>query len=233
MSDPSSLALIISGAGVSIGATVSTVGKWIEPAAQEFFKQVLAPITEEAKIASQDFVAARRAKRLERTGLQAAAQLRSAGRTPQSVPDRTLFPILEGAAREDDPALSELWASLLANAADPSSEDVPPSFPAILSQLTPVDARLLDALVSLDGYQTGAPDGGSRYGPSRDELLAALPGVKTDSLEASLDLLVAHGVVDREGSLRKHPKAFFIVGQNEVRLSQLGRRFIAACQPPQ
>ncbi len=36
------------------------------------------------------------------------------------------------------------WGALLANAADPDQPEVPPSFPEVLRQLAPLDARLLE-----------------------------------------------------------------------------------------
>jgi hypothetical protein len=52
---------------------------------------------------------------------------------------------MEGASlkEEGDDNMADRWAALLVNAAADSS-DVPPSFPAILSELTSLEARLLD-----------------------------------------------------------------------------------------
>src|SRR4051812_15872488 len=50
----------------------------------------------------------------------------------QTIPDRVLIPLLNGAANEDDEELQDKWASLLANAAlDPNQALT--SFPGILS----------------------------------------------------------------------------------------------------
>jgi hypothetical protein len=51
---------------------------------------------------------------------------------------------LEGASIEDEEDLHTRWAALLANAA--SSDKVHPSYIEVLKQLTPAEARLLDAL---------------------------------------------------------------------------------------
>ncbi len=54
--------------------------------------------------------------------------------SPTSVPLRTLLPLLEGAALEEDDDLSTKWAALLANAATPNSPlAIYPSFPHALS----------------------------------------------------------------------------------------------------
>jgi len=54
--------------------------------------------------------------------------------SPTSVPLRTLLPLLEGAALEEDDDLSTKWAALLANATTPNSPlAIYPSFPHALS----------------------------------------------------------------------------------------------------
>jgi hypothetical protein len=65
---------------------------------------------------------------------------------PQPVPLKLLKPIVENASLEDDDALQDIWANLLANAADPrpSAHKVLPSFPAILKELTSVDVKFLN-----------------------------------------------------------------------------------------
>ena len=61
-----------------------------------------------------------------------------------------LLPLLESAALEEEDDLSSKWAALLANAATPDSPvDIYPSFPHILSQLSPREARVLDGIYDL------------------------------------------------------------------------------------
>ena len=55
-----------------------------------------------------------------------------------------LVPLLEAASLAEDETLAAKWAALLANATDPAADDVPPSFPGILGQLTVTEARVLD-----------------------------------------------------------------------------------------
>jgi hypothetical protein len=70
-----------------------------------------------------------------------------AGFTPQPVPPKILFPLLEGASFEDNEDLHTMWAALLANAADPNTEALPqPAFSDILKQLTPDQAKFLDII---------------------------------------------------------------------------------------
>jgi Abortive infection alpha len=70
---------------------------------------------------------------------------KEAGFTPQPVPPKILFPLLEGASFEDDENLHDMWAALLANAASPENSDtVRPGFIATLKQMAPDEARLLN-----------------------------------------------------------------------------------------
>jgi hypothetical protein len=67
-----------------------------------------------------------------------------AGVTPQAVPPKLLFPLLEGASFEENENLHDIWAALLANAASPeNAEKVRPGFIAILKQMAPDEAALL------------------------------------------------------------------------------------------
>jgi Abortive infection alpha len=77
---------------------------------------------------------------------RAQRDLLDTGRNPRQVKWNVLFPLLEAGSLEDDPEMAERWAALLANAADPEATEVPPSFPDILKQLSPAEARILDAV---------------------------------------------------------------------------------------
>jgi hypothetical protein len=78
---------------------------------------------------------------------RARAVLEARGVEPNAVPHRVLVPLLEAGSLEDDPDMSERWAQLLASAAEDPNV-VAPSFPEVLRQLEPVEARLLDQLVA-------------------------------------------------------------------------------------
>jgi hypothetical protein len=64
---------------------------------------------------------------------KAQKMAQEAGFTPQPIPPKILFPLLEGAWFEEDESLREIWAALLANAASPAdANQVRPGFTAIL-----------------------------------------------------------------------------------------------------
>jgi hypothetical protein len=81
---------------------------------------------------------------------KAKALVARAGVEPQSVPWKILVPLLEGAGNEDpeDATMAERWATMLANAAAgaAAAEEVLPSYPAILAQLSAHEVAILDYL---------------------------------------------------------------------------------------
>jgi hypothetical protein len=72
------------------------------------------------------------------------------GVTAKDVPLKIIHPLLEAASLEDNPEIQELWANLIANAADPrGGVIVRESFTPALRQLTPADVHFLDKLYDL------------------------------------------------------------------------------------
>jgi hypothetical protein len=199
---------------------------------------------------------------------RAAEMVDEAKLPPHEVPLRTLLPIMEGAAFEEDTELRERWAALLANAATADDPDaVQPVFAAILRILTPGTARCLEALSDthpLIGEQSYGghtlteigsmtPESLRRrlegHGPTNEELVER--GMRR--LRAMLDILAREGLVTVTPRLRAvnlpvqgspatyAPVHGFIardystpVAQDglEIRISELGRDFLAACRPP-
>jgi hypothetical protein len=98
---------------------------------------------------------------------KAEKMAQDAGFTPKAVPIKLLFPLLEGASFEEDEDLHTMWAALLANAASPeNAEKVRPGFIAILKQMAPDEARLLneiydEELVRPENDEHGSTDLGS------------------------------------------------------------------------
>jgi hypothetical protein len=82
-----------------------------------------------------------RALRIARRG---EALIAATVKRRRNVPLKVLLPLLHDAALEDDSELQDCWASLLASAADGDAVDITPAYAAILKELTPSDAKLLD-----------------------------------------------------------------------------------------
>lgn len=146
----------------------------------------------------------------------AEAMLLKAGRTPNAVPFRTLLPILEAASSEDDESLSNKWAALLANsAAKAEGYASHPSFPRILSEISPVEARFLDSLLSKDGE--------TDWNSFRTELAKTL-----EVTEGDIDQY--YGNLFRLGLVRIAAKE--VVHKGVVQVGPFGKAFLSACTPP-
>lgn len=94
----------------------------------------------------QDSLNFRRKARKERLLEKLAAKVEVAKFEPQQIPDYIWIPALTAAVQQDDETIEEKWANLLAAAADPTQEPMPPSFPKILAELTTSEAQFLDRL---------------------------------------------------------------------------------------
>jgi hypothetical protein len=173
------------------------------------------------------------------------------GIDPKAVPLKTLLPILENASLEDDEYLHDMWAALLATAADTRmSNSVQPCFVEILKQLTSREAKFIEFLfqsaieqrsypmvpATAREFVVGGPDqlleqyvlsGLSRY--SLDQLKSS---VRQDTAEA------ARRLTDRS--------AFYVILDNIQRLgiltpqnriaayefTALGCALVTACRRP-
>jgi hypothetical protein len=89
----------------------------------------------------------RRIQNVEAVGNKARLILLNLGVEPKPVPLKVIQPLLDAASVEEIPEMQEVWANLLANAADPQqANNVLPSFVETLKDLGPRDAKFLDLL---------------------------------------------------------------------------------------
>jgi len=143
--------------------------------------------------------------------------LHAASIDAQVVPLRTMLPIIDGASLEDDKGLARKWAGLLASAAaamEPWATH--PSFPRILSEITPHEAIMLDRLLEA---------GGEAAWPPLREQLAKDFACPEDSIKA------AHWNLFRLGLWMN--TAAQGPSQPVVKLTQFGRVFLAVTHGPQ
>lgn len=113
----------------------------------DLVKALFGPAFAEAGLMLKDCVQHYRFRRQLRLFQRTQEVLANADIEPGSVPLRILIPIIENASNEEDDTLQDIWANLLANAANPErSGNVRPTFPAILKELTAQDVQFLDAL---------------------------------------------------------------------------------------
>src|SRR5713101_4624484 len=85
-------------------------------------KRMLGPAADELAEMLRDSVRLYRYERQIKCLEKAERMAQEAGFTPQAVPPKILFPLLEGASFEEDEDLHDMWAALLANAASPESQ---------------------------------------------------------------------------------------------------------------
>src|SRR5688500_11879093 len=97
---------------ITIGVAVALV-----PVAQDLLKRVGGPAADAVGEWLRDRVQAYRSRNVLLVAARAEQLLNAKGLQAHEVPLRTLLPLLESAANEDDPELQEKWAALLASAA--------------------------------------------------------------------------------------------------------------------
>jgi hypothetical protein len=129
--------------------------------AEEFLSKVAGTPGAEVGELLADRVRFRRFRNQLRIVEKAQKMLAEAGIEPGMVPLGVLAPLLDGASWEEDDSMSVRWASLLASAAI-EDVSVPPSFPEILRQLRPIEARMLDLIFDRSGGRPPSRISGSR-----------------------------------------------------------------------
>jgi len=168
--------------------------------------------------------------------------IEEAGFDPQPIPDKVWVPAIQEALLEDDDGLQDIWANLLANAAD-ARTGVPPSFPKILSDMSPKEARFLNTL-----YEHLSANA-SKYGDGHERLWYTSPLNRCQLLNVYIsdEPAVRFFNVDLDSLLRLRmiesepppiDRDSFLAGapmqeDNPVyRLTDLGYSFVMACRPP-
>lgn len=182
-------------------------------ASRGFLLRIAGPAAEEVGLLLQDKVKLYRFRNQVRMLAKAQSIMREANLDPEAVPLRTLLPILEGAALEDDESLADKWAALLANAAaGRAGAGSHPSFPRILAELSPNDARFLDLLAERTTKVT--------FGEFKSEVQPVL-------------------AVDDEEHVRIFQNLFRLglcwntrgPGAGSFEITSFGRSFVEACRP--
>lgn len=164
---------------------------------------------------------------------------------PEQVALSTLAPWIEGASVEDDPTLHEMWESLLANAGDPQEgrSYSHRSFVRILKHIEAPERKVLEVLYRMnesDEERVPYPDAEKIQTEIAESELGVVPSVSRLNL-AKINL-VRLGLCSRGGRLgiggggfgggggtREEPQE----GPERVHISDFGRAFYKACQPPE
>jgi hypothetical protein len=139
-----------------------------------------------------------------------------------------ILPILESGSVASEESMQERWASLLAHAVSGSPAAIAPSFPEILRQLEPIEARILDLVYENSPPAVVAPKGGGGWSAVDIESHGKLPqGTVTQSrLENIVRLGLAYQQI-------KGTMGGAHVVRDTITLSPLGKDFVKACRPPE
>jgi Abortive infection alpha len=131
-------------------ALVAAAAGFLAARGTSFLEAVLEPIGEALGTELLDRYRSWRGKNVAEVVTAADDMAKEAGYAPSVVPGRVLWPLLEGASIEEDDELKKLWATLLANAADPSNlRNVTPAFVSILKELPPGEAKMLELVYTM------------------------------------------------------------------------------------
>lgn len=209
-----------------VKATASGVAEGTTTA---FLNTLLGPLVEAAD-SWRDRVRLRRWKAEILMLTEAEQFLAERGIDPRHISAKILFPLLDYASREDpdDAEMITRWAALLANAAAGSERGsaVLPSFPRILSELSPEEAAILDVLYR-DPDPAKVPSLYRRYADDPEFAADGDPLFYTRcfNLEA-LGLLEASWENVQMGETIYQHKVSHLEG------NALGLNFVLACTPP-
>ena len=136
--------------------------------------------------------------------------------------------MLEKSSIEEDPDLQTRWVALLANASIDVAK-VQPAFPHILSQLSPLDATVLEWLLNQSPFRIEPPSGS--YETVTSERIMTEFRLDPEQIVvvlANLDrnnLIVAPTVYSDPANLLEHRF-------QHTHISTYGIAFVRACQPP-
>jgi hypothetical protein len=217
------------------------------------------PAASEAGLMLEDHVRYFRLRRQVRLCEKTGEFLTDAGVTPRAVPLKLLIPIIENASLEEDDDLQDMWARLLATAADPSSKAIEamPSYLAVLRELSSNEVRFLNAWYeTFVGNTPGVTEFSRAYITDRRFILAELlpiynssvvvtyqgvgsshMEITVENLAAMLAMLVRHSLVakfvDDESIVRIEPFASSVSDLTTYTLTDFGAMFIAACRGSQ
>ena len=214
----------------------SGAGNPLEPVANlaESVRKLVAPFTDPVLGEIGQYVTDRIKFLRFRFSLRAVERanemLAEAGQVPQPVDPKILVGVLEGAGLESDPDVIEMWAGLLASAA--LSSEVLPSFPKILGELSPEEARILEWIISNTEPLTfidGAP-----HAVEIPDLRAA-SGMSSDQYAVRMQNLDRLGLIEQYISGGVGPSEKYAGGSElgSVGLTRLGRALMRACRGPQ
>ena len=177
----------------------------------------------------QKLAGKRQSQRVETVLSKTEYVIEDAGFEPKEVPDEILIPLLQAASLQDDATLQDMWANLLANAANPEGEPIRRVFINILCELSPNDALFLDKFID-------APE--PPFGMPYPEMMLAEfhPTGDSDAVQITLAVLRRSQLIDQHFAVTVPGDPSAIGGSNPIpptyTVSGLGMAFVRACRAP-
>jgi hypothetical protein len=206
-------------------------------------KRMLGPAADELAEMWRDQVRLYRYERQLKCVEKAERMAQEAGFTPQAVPPKILFPLLEGASLEENEDLHTMWAALLANAASPeNSQTVRAGFISTLRQLSSDEASLLNFMFDhrpqSPGHEFDEPISAADlvqpyalmgFGEVKRGLDGAVESteLEIETFGTCLDSLVAEQLVARRDEVFERHRSL-----GAYSLTFRGCQFVVACRPP-
>lgn len=212
----------------------------IDPAVEKYAEQITGTARGELGSWLADHVRLRRFKSQLKIVGKAQKFAEDAGFDPGVVNLKVLVPLLEAGSLEDDAdtddaeRMTDRWAALLANASHANREDeVLPSFPEVLRQLTPVEAKLLDAIYDVAMRFTRKER--ANHGADGEALRASV-GVAEASFSTHIDNLYRLRLAAAPAvglAFTDNPETRYqLSGYTVICLTDFGNAFVRACRPP-
>ena len=205
-------------------------------------KRILGPAVDEIAEMWRDQVRLYRYKRELECVQKAEKMAQESGFTPEAVPIKLLFPLLEGASLEEDEDLHTMWSALLANASSPRyASHVRPGYIAVLRQLAPDEAAILnwiwiDSLRKTEKlpvhFKRTSEKHYLRYEWFYWDLEAAMKRLTAPQAETASELDECLASLEGAFLLERFHVSIDDKVIAKFRLTRRGGAFIEACRPP-
>lgn len=204
----------------------------------EFLLEIVSPPAQELGELLADQVRSWRFKNQIKILNKAKDKLKESGISPGKVPLKILVPLLDSGSLEEEESMTDRWANLLANAANPNlANDVKAAYIEVLKQLTPRDTLVLDRLY--DYYNEQLTEGKRRRAkPSPIELDAAklkeICGIEQEAFERAMDNLMRLNLITTPGALlvnaQLEEQFFSEPGAVQLQFARFGYDFVKVCR---
>lgn len=213
---------------------INPIDKAIKEAAkiaEKFLGKLVGPGLEEGGGILKDTVKFWRFKNRINIILKAKYFLEKKGIEPTKVLLKTLLPIIESGSLEEDEEMKNRWSSMLAHAADATSEvKVRPAYPEILKQLSPLEVKILDTFY--DQVKQKSKEEQDKTGIIKEKVLK-YAGISSDEYDVLAENLFRLGLCrtpSTKGGVSVSNYPMVLRTYDFIELTPMGIDFIKACK---